>query len=275
MNSILISVIICNYNYGHFIAEAIESVLNQTYTNFELIIVDDGSTDNSREVINSYTDSRIQTIFQENGGQAAAFNAGFTATKGEIIAFLDSDDWWEVKKLETIIKWHQFLNEDYAVLQHNLNIWDNGKTTPYKLILPAGNCFDEMRRSSRIDFFVPTSGLVFRKEILDKIFPIPNQLRICADAYIMRSAFIFGQVYSIPNTLGFYRKHNNSVFGNKKFKSDVFFKTILFPALNKFYKQHKIDYKISINEFNSVFWLREQVKKIPGTKRLYNFAKSR
>ena len=62
----LVSVIMSNYNYGRFAAEAIESVLKQTYVNFELIIVDDGSTDNSKEMISSYRDPRIQTIFQEN-----------------------------------------------------------------------------------------------------------------------------------------------------------------------------------------------------------------
>ena len=75
-NSIpLVSVILTNYNYGRFIAEAIESVLGQTYSSFELIIVDDGSTDDSRKVIASFDDRRILTMFQGNRGQAAAFCA--------------------------------------------------------------------------------------------------------------------------------------------------------------------------------------------------------
>ena len=93
----LVSVIIGNYNYGRFISEAIESALNQTYKNFELIVVDDGSTDNSREIIESYGD-KLTAIFQENGGQGRAFNAGFAVSKGEIICFLDSDDYYYPEK---------------------------------------------------------------------------------------------------------------------------------------------------------------------------------
>jgi len=73
----------CNFNYGRFIAQAVDSVLKQSYADLELIIVDDGSTDNSKEIIESYHDRRISTIFQSNKGQAAAFNAGFERAKGD------------------------------------------------------------------------------------------------------------------------------------------------------------------------------------------------
>jgi glycosyltransferase involved in cell wall biosynthesis len=264
-----VSVVMCNYNYGRFIAEAIESVLKQTYANFELIIVDDGSTDNSKEIISLYRDPRIRTIFQENGGQAAAFNAGFKIARGEIITFLDSDDWWKPEKLVTVVKWHYFLEGDYAALQHCLDIWENGKISPYKLVLPVGDCFAEMQRTNNIDFFVPTSGLVFPRPVLEKVFPVPDNIRIAADAYIMRTAFIFGKVYSIPEPLGFYRKHNNAVFKNKQFDVQRFFSEILFPALNRFYQSHDAGYQIpvaapvnSAPHFGVIASLRRLLKKV-------------
>ncbi|PLX70670.1 MAG: hypothetical protein C0602_03940 [Denitrovibrio sp.] len=107
-NEILISVILNNYNYSRYIAEAITSVLEQSYANFELIIVDDGSTDNSKEIIEQFAkkDSRIKLCFKENGGQASAFNAGYEAAKGDIICFLDSDDYFAPEKLAEIKKMH-------------------------------------------------------------------------------------------------------------------------------------------------------------------------
>ena len=98
----LVSVIINNYNYGHFLGEAIDSVLNQTYPNIEIVVVDDGSTDNSREIISSYQE-KIISVLKENGGQASAFNAGFAASRGDIIFMLDSDDIFVPEKVAEVV----------------------------------------------------------------------------------------------------------------------------------------------------------------------------
>ena len=87
----LVSILINNYNYAQYLSQAIDSALGQTYTNTEIIVVDDGSTDNSREIINSYG-NQIISVLKENGGQASAINAGFAASKGDIICLLDADD---------------------------------------------------------------------------------------------------------------------------------------------------------------------------------------
>lgn len=93
-----VSVIIPTYNRAHFIAQAVESVLMQTYQDFELIIIDDGSTDNTKEVLESYRD-RLHYFYQENQGRSVARNRGIELAKGEYIAFLDSDDLWLPNKL--------------------------------------------------------------------------------------------------------------------------------------------------------------------------------
>jgi len=94
-----VSVVIPTYNYGRYIAEAIDSALAQTYAPLEIIVVDDGSTDDTRAVLAPYGD-KIRTICQQNAGVAAARNTGIAAARGEYIAFLDSDDLWHPRKLE-------------------------------------------------------------------------------------------------------------------------------------------------------------------------------
>ena len=95
----LISVIIPTYNSQKYISSAVNSVLSQTYKAFELIIVDDGSTDNTGEIVASFDDRRIRYIRQNNSGVAVARNTGIKSSKGEYIAFLDADDIWERDKL--------------------------------------------------------------------------------------------------------------------------------------------------------------------------------
>src|SRR2546430_12070413 len=99
----LVSILINNYNYGRFLREAIDSALRQTYTNTEVIVVDDGSTDDSRPIIAGYG-SRIVPVLKENGGQASAFNAGFAVSKGELVCLLDSDDVWITEKVERVVQ---------------------------------------------------------------------------------------------------------------------------------------------------------------------------
>lgn len=112
-NTDLISVIIPTYNRANLIKRSAESVLNQTYKNLELIIVDDGSTDNTKEVIDSLNDNRIVYIKQENQGACAARNKGIDAAKGKYIAFHDSDDAWHLDKLEKQLN---------ALKQHNADV---------------------------------------------------------------------------------------------------------------------------------------------------------
>ena len=97
-----VSIVINNYNYGRFLADAIDSALTQTHPQLEVIVVDDGSTDNSREVIARYGD-RIRPILKPNGGQASAMNAGVAASTGDIIFFLDSDDMLLPEAAETVV----------------------------------------------------------------------------------------------------------------------------------------------------------------------------
>ncbi len=155
-NQLLVSVIINNYNYGRFLKEAIDSALNQTYLNTEVIVVDDGSTDNSREIIADYGD-RIIPVLKENGGQASAFNAGFNASQGEVIIFLDSDDMLLTTTIETATSFFQ--SED--IVKVHWHLWEvdvfgrkTGSIIP-KQTLSEGNLRDTVIKHGPISCVNP------------------------------------------------------------------------------------------------------------------------
>jgi glycosyltransferase involved in cell wall biosynthesis len=145
----MVSVIIPTYNRSDLISETIQSVLNQIYQNLELIIVDDGSTDHTKEIVNSFKDPRIQYIYTENwGGPARPRNIGIKHAKGEYIAFLDSDDTWYPTKLNRCI---EELTNDRDLVCHNLRYIRNGKywkdvkcgpakRASFNNLLYSGNC---------------------------------------------------------------------------------------------------------------------------------------
>lgn len=117
----LVSVIIPNYNYGNYIQESIESVINQNYQNVEIIVVDDGSTDNSVSIIKKFAKS-LTLIQQENSGVSAARNHGMRFAKGDFICFLDSDDSWEPDKISLQIS--KFIDSEIGVVYSSINICD-------------------------------------------------------------------------------------------------------------------------------------------------------
>lgn len=104
MNDPLVSVIIPTYNYGRYLKRAVDSVCNQTISDIEIIVVDDHSTDNTPEVMNTIDDARVNYIRQsENVGQSANRNAGIACARGKYVAFLDADDWWKPEYIETML----------------------------------------------------------------------------------------------------------------------------------------------------------------------------
>ena len=207
-----VSVVVCNYNYGRFLKECIESVLSQSHDNFELILVDDGSTDESRDLIRAFKDPRIRTIFQDNGGQAAAFNAGFALARHPFVAFLDSDDTWFPNKLAECID--GFTDDDIVAVQHDLEIMNSDSRPTGRLHsgLPPGviDLMHEFLGQNHTCFFCPTSSLVCRHAALEKIFPLSPSWRICADVALTRPLVLFGKLRTLKHALGGYRVHGDN-----------------------------------------------------------------
>lgn len=212
-DKLLASIIVNNYNYGRFLRQAIDSALNQTYAHIEVIAVDDGSTDNSREIIASYGD-KIIPVFKENGGQASAFNAGFAASQGEIVSFLDADDYLFADTIERIVAVWQ---PGIAKVQYYLDIVDIGGKIlgtypPRERRLDNGEVLPILLEKGRYETPV-TTGNSFHRTGLNKIFPIPEtKYRISADSYLVTLVPFDGQVAAIEQTLGAYRIHGDNLW---------------------------------------------------------------
>ena len=215
----LVSVVVNNFNYGRFIGAAIDSALAQSYGAVEVVVVDDGSTDNSREVISSYS-GRVSAVFKRNGGQASAVNAGFRASHGSIVIFLDADDVLMPKAVEEVVRaWHPGVAKLQFVLAHiDAQGRALGAIAPYSPAqMPDGDL-----RASILDaggyVGVPMSGNAFARSVLDRILPLPESPWIqAADAPLAIIAPFLGDVVSIRKTLGGYRIHesNLGMLGNE------------------------------------------------------------
>jgi glycosyltransferase involved in cell wall biosynthesis len=205
-----VSIIIANYNYGRFIQEAIESALGQNHPAREVIIVDDGSTDESLTIIEKYR-QKAKVVFKSNGGQASAFNAGLPLATGEIVLFLDSDDYLMPDAVNRIVtNWKPHISRCHF----RLNSVDSdgnriGEVPMASERLSSGNIF-EQQLSREGCTWVPTSGNAFSRAVLEKVFPVDERYRICADAWIFYRTAFHGEVLAIEEILGAYRIHDSN-----------------------------------------------------------------
>jgi glycosyltransferase involved in cell wall biosynthesis len=213
VDKLLLSIIVNNYNYSQFLHEAIDSALNQTYLNIEVIVVDDGSTDNSREIIASY-ENRIIPVLKENGGQASAFNAGFAVSRGEIVIFLDADDYLFPHTAEQVVAaW----KPGVAKVQYRLQVIDALRTPlgfqpPCDQRLDSGEVWRILLKKGRYESPV-TSGNGFSRAVLAQILPVPEaEFRISADGYLATLVPFYGQIVSIEQALGAYRLHGSNLW---------------------------------------------------------------
>lgn len=215
----LVTALICNYNYGRYLAHAIDSALAQTWESMEVIVVDDGSTDDSLEVLARYAD-RIRVIIKENGGQASAFNVGIAAARGEIICFLDSDDSWCSDKVWRVVD--KYREGSWGLVCHDLELMSGDGAAIGKggwcafesVSLLEGDIFDSVVGSGYPWVFSPTSGMSMATSIARKIFPLPErEWRICADTPLAYAAMCHAPVGVLPDHLGRYRLHGENGFG--------------------------------------------------------------
>ncbi|MCR4418630.1 MAG: glycosyltransferase [Clostridia bacterium] len=174
-----VSVIIPTYNRAHLVGRAIKSVLNQTYQDFEIIVVDDASRDNTEEVVRSFNDPRIRYLRHEhNLGGSAARNTGIRAARGEFIAFLDSDDEWLPEKLAYQLA---VFSEDHdcgAVYTELVWVSDDGPARRVGTRAPEGNILKQLLGSNVVG---TTSSVVIRRECLERVGLFDETLPSCQD----------------------------------------------------------------------------------------------
>jgi glycosyltransferase involved in cell wall biosynthesis len=215
----LITILINNYNYEQFVREAIESSLHQSYRNIEVLVVDDGSTDRSRAIILSYG-SKLKAIFKENGGQASAFNAGIAASRGDIICFLDSDDYFHPNKVAAMVDIYARLDNSKPIMVHHMlrvSRVESATQAPELFGKVHRNPLNlaEMARKYKYTYYEAgaTTGISINRRMADLLFPLPERsVRTSADEFVVRGASLVGELHSTPEVLGVYRVHGENAW---------------------------------------------------------------
>ena len=205
----LLSIVICNYNHARFLGAAIASAMGQTYANREVIVVDDGSTDESADVIRSWG-AQISAIFQRNQGQSAAYNRGFAAARGDVVIFLDSDDLLDPQVGQRVME--AFRDPSVTKVHYRLKLMDS-------MSRPLGGCIPRrlshgdlsgMLRSGIFYDSSPASGNAYRRSALALLMPVPAPPGDphAADLYVIQGCAMLGEVRALgPEPLGSYRIH--------------------------------------------------------------------
>jgi hypothetical protein len=209
-----VTVLITNYNYVQFLPHAIDSVLAQRYPSMQVLIIDDGSTDGSRDIIADYG-NRITSIMQANAGQAAAVNRGIDASTGDVVCFLDADDAFLPRKVERVVA--EFGDPTVQLVYHQLQPVEADGLRPIGKPIPRavwrGNIRAQVERSGGWWPRPTTSGLAFRRSFLERVSPVPTDHRVSwTDTYLAGLAPFVGNVAGIREPLGILRLHGSNAW---------------------------------------------------------------
>jgi len=213
MTAPAVSVVVISYNYAEYVGRAIDSVLAQDDPPEEILVVDDGSTDRSAEVIRGYGD-RVRAVFKDNGGNASVVNAAVPLTRGDLVMFLDADDTLAPGAVGRVrAAWRP----GAAKVQFRLTLVDaegrrQGVDPPEHVALPSGDVLADLARYGR--YVTPvTSGNAFSRAALERILPIPeDEFRNTNDGYLNPMLAFCGPVVSIDEELGAYRMHGRNLW---------------------------------------------------------------
>ncbi len=231
-----ISAIACNYNGGEFVGDAVESVLANFDSNLEIVVVDDGSTDNSREILSRYKGNpRVNIVLQENSGQPGAFNSGIAAAQGDVLCIFDGDDFWfphKTRALREAIS-HLGLGAEPWLMRHPLlNLFEhdqharpNEKLCYYNLKGAQPIKLGEMKHTlspqnaiehiANDGFGIYGGGnfggsSVMSRAMAEKVFPLPLLSKFYGDMMPLFSGPIVGNFYVTARYLGAYRFHGTN-----------------------------------------------------------------
>jgi len=234
----LVSIITPMYNGELFVGQTIDSVLNQTYNNWEMIVIDDGSKDRGPEIVNEYVtkDSRVKLISQKNGGSASARNNGIRHAAGQYISLLDADDTWDPDFLESQLNFMKSKNALLVYSSHR-RINENSEEILAPFIVPDQVVYKDMLKTSSISCL---TGL-YNIEKFGKIY-LREELKSYRDDYVYWLEIIkkVGVAYGNQKVIANYRVMKSSTTGKKK--------KLIIPHFMVFYKVEKVGL------FNSIYY---------------------
>lgn len=200
----LVSVIIPTYNGERWLSESARSVLAQTYPHLELIIVDDGSADGTKEIIESLCrrDQRVRAVYKANGGAASARNAGIAATRGEYVALLDQDDVFLPMKLEQQVR---FLNEhpEAEMVYGRFLVVDGQGKVLREQPIPPRTSFRELWEACSINF----CSILIRKRVLEEVGPLNERIGWADDLDVLLRIARRGHIAFLNDLVAHYRWH--------------------------------------------------------------------
>jgi glycosyltransferase involved in cell wall biosynthesis len=212
----LISVFINTYNHEQYIEQAIVSVLEQDFpiADTEILVIDDGSTDNTPSLIQKFV-PRIRYVRKQNGGQVSAYNAALSELHGQIVAFLDGDDWWVKDKLTAVVKAFE-ANPRVAAVGHGyFEVYDGGP--PREAFLPEKMCLLDLSTADAARFaaqglvLLGTSRLSVRRQLLDRVGTLPKEI-IFFDYPVFTLALGLGGALVLDQPLCYYRHHSANLY---------------------------------------------------------------
>ncbi|HXZ12691.1 MAG TPA: glycosyltransferase family A protein [Candidatus Sulfotelmatobacter sp.] len=211
MASPKVTVLVDTYNHERFIEEAIVSVMEQDFpaAEMEILVVDDGSTDRTPDLVRKF-EPRVRLLRKANGGQASAFNAGVSEARGELVAFLDGDDWWARNKLTRVAK-AMAADSAVGIVGHGIVIVHRDGRQEDEILREGFRFQANTREGARLfrlrRSFLGTSRMTIRAELLRRIGPVPQALRIQADEYLFTLASALAGGCVLPQALTNYRYH--------------------------------------------------------------------
>ena len=212
-----VTVLIDTYNHERFIEEAIVSVLEQDFprAETEILVVDDGSIDRTPEIVRKF-EPQVRSLRKPNGGQASAFNAGIPEARGEIVAFLDGDDWWAKEKL-SVVMGYLASRPHIGIVGHGIYEFDSDTRTKNATIpqCARGISFDNVSNGTffrQMMCFFGTSRVTVRRNVLLRVLPVPEPLVVEADEFVSIMSTAYSAAGLIERPLTFYRLHADNLF---------------------------------------------------------------
>ena len=216
-----VTVLIDTYNHERFIEEAIVSVLEQDFpaAEVDVLVVDDGSTDGTPEIVRKF-EPQVRLLRKVNGGQASAFNVGIPEARGEIVAFLDGDDWWAKEKLSVIMNYLAG-RPHVGIVGHGIFEFDSdtGRTSATIPQHARELSFDTVSNGKffrQMMCFFGTSRVTIRRNVLSHVLPVPESLVVEADEFMSIMSAAYSAAGLIQRPLTFYRLHSDNLFQVRK-----------------------------------------------------------